>query len=97
MVYIIIYVDDCLIVGKPAALDEIVLQLKEHLVIKCIGKIKDYIGCNVEETSYGYKYNQPKLIQRMVNKYANELSSIKYHGNTPVKSNEKIYVAANDT
>ena len=97
MVYIIIYVDDCLIVGKPKEIETIIIQLKEHLVIKCMGKIKDYIGCNVAETNYGYKYTQPKLIQRMMTKYADELYTIKSHGKTPVKSNEKIYVAENDT
>ena len=97
MVYIIIYVDDCLLVGKPKEIEGIINQLKEHLVIKCMGKIKDFIGCNVDETNYGYKYTQPKLIQRMINKYAEELTIIKYHGKTPVKSNEKIYVAENDT
>ena len=97
MVYIIIYVDDCLLVGKPAVLQQIISQLKEHLVIKCMGKIKDYIGCNVEETNYGYKYTQSKLIQRMTTKFADELSTIKYIGKTPVKSNEKIYVAENDS
>ena len=70
MIYIIIYVDDCLIVGKPKEIKHIIIQLKDHLVIKCMGKIKDYIGCNVEETNYGYKYTQPKLIQRMMTKYA---------------------------
>ena len=30
-------------------------------------------------------------------KYAEELFTIKYHGKTPFKSNEKIYVAANDS
>ena len=32
----------------------------------------------------------------MLTKYADELSTIKYQGNTPVKSNDKIYVAVTD-
>ena len=96
-IYIIIYVDDCLIVGKSEEIKKIVIQLKEHLAIKCMGPIKDYIGCNVEPTKYGYKYTQSKLIKRMMTKFAEELSIIKYHGKTPVKSNEKIHVAENDS
>ena len=97
MVYIIIYVDDCLFVGKSDAIQDIIIKLKETLVIKCMGKIKDYIGCTVESTIYGYKYTQPKLIQRMMTKFTAETSLLKYQGNTPVKSNDKIYAAENDS
>jgi hypothetical protein len=96
-IYIIIYVDDCLIVGQSDDIKKIIIQLQEHLAIKCMGPIKDYIGYNVEKANYGYKFTQAKLIQRMITKFADELSSIKYHGKTPVKTNEKIYVAENDS
>ena len=62
-----------------------------------MGPIKDYIGCNVQPTDYGYKYTQSNLIQRMMTKFADEILSIKYQGKTPVKSNENIYVAENDS
>jgi hypothetical protein len=70
MVYTIIYVDDWLAVGKPDEIENVILQLQANLVIKRMGKIKDYIGCNVEATDYEYKYTQPKPIQQMIAKFS---------------------------
>jgi hypothetical protein len=84
-------------VGKSDAIQDIIIKLKETLVIKCMGKIKDYIGCTVESTIYGCKYTQPKLIQQMMTKFTAETSLLKYQGSTPVRSNDKIYAAENDS
>jgi hypothetical protein len=96
-VYIIIYVDDCLVVGKKEEIEKVLSQIKNHIVIKRMGKINDYIGCHIEEKNYGYKYTQPKLIKRMIEKFEDELKETWFKGKTPVKSNEKIYVAENDS
>ena len=96
-VYIIIYVDDCLLVGKQEEIDNVLEALKEFIKIKCMGKVQDYIGFHIEKEDYGYKYTQPKLISRIIDKFGEEMIKIKYHGNTPTKTNDKIYVAENET
>jgi Reverse transcriptase (RNA-dependent DNA polymerase) len=85
-VYIIIYVDDCLFVRKSDAIQDIIVKLQENLVIKCMGKITDYIGCNVDSTINVYKYTQPKLIQRMMTKYTAKTSLLKYQATHQCKA-----------
>lgn len=95
VIYSLIYVDDLLICGKNVEkIQEIKTVLSERFKMKDLGKIKEYLGININYNTLGkvMKMNQSKYIISLVNKYNVEKSRLH---NTPMKVGLKIEKSEN--
>ena len=80
VVYIAIYVDDCLLVGDEAAINDAIKDIKEKgFMMKEESELDDYLSCqinfNKEETMA--LILQPHLIKKMEAKFEKELKELR--------------------
>ena len=73
MVYICLYVDDVLMVGDTAAIENAVQGIKSTYSIKDIGKMHEYVGCTVIPSDSKIYLVQPDLIKKMERAFSTEL------------------------
>ena len=75
--FIAIYVDDNLLVGHPAAIEETIELLKENgLVLKVEDDLHDYLSCEIQFSPDKKKawLGQPHLINKLEKKFGNQVT-----------------------
>ena len=65
VVVLIIYVDDCLIVGKLHDVAFAISQIKRRFNIKELGSLKEYVGASFRRTTNGFEIRQQQLVESM--------------------------------
>ena len=102
IVYIALCVDDNLLVGKPAAIDEVINLMKEEgLVLKINDDLHHYLSCNIKFSSDRRKawLGQPHLIANLLKKFGDKVMSFRnyktpgtpgMHVVHPTEDSEKI-------
>jgi transposase InsO family protein len=65
--YLLIYVDDILVVGNDTSeMDKVLSALKQKFVMKNLGEITRYLGIDVERDENGFSLTQKKYIQTVL-------------------------------
>ena len=86
IVYIALYVDDNLMIGHIAAIDNAILALKiKGLVLKIMERLQDYLFCKIK-ISNDKKHawlGQPNIIKNLENKFGGLVNDVQSH-KTPV-------------
>ena len=83
IVFIAIYVDDCLLVGDQAAIDATVEGLKKHgFKLKEDGSLLDYLSCEVTFAKNGKEgwIHQPHLIKNLEKKFGPIVEKMQKYG-----------------
>ena len=79
IVFIAIWVDDSLLVGNQAAIDETISDLrKEGFTLKVEGSLHDYLSCEItidRENKMGW-IHQPHLLDKMEKKFGAEIGHL---------------------
>jgi len=88
-VYLIIYVDDCFVVGDQAAVKEALDEIEMHFAITRSEKIEDFIGCRIERDDDHIFISQPDLINKMTKKFDDKISNMKDY-TTPASAGTHI-------
>ena len=65
VVVLIIYLDDCLIVGKLHDVAFAISQIKRRFNIKELGSLKEYVGASFRRTTTGFEIRQQQLVESM--------------------------------
>jgi len=79
---IALYVDDNLMVGHPAAIDQTIRQFKENkLILKIENDLHDYLSCEVEFSKDRKKawLGQPHLIANLVKTFQDEVKGLRQY------------------
>jgi len=79
-VYIAIYVDDCLLIGDPKAIDEAIDDIKDMgFSLKVQGDLKDYLSCEIHANDDLSKawLGQPFLIKKLEKKFGEQVKHLK--------------------
>ena len=66
VVVLIIYVDDCLIVGKLHDVAFAISQIKRRFNIKELGSLKEYVGASFRRTTNGFEIRQQQLVESAI-------------------------------
>ena len=83
--FIVLYVDDNLIIGHPEAVDDTIDQLrKNNLMLKVEDNLHDYLSCEIVLSDDRTKawLGQPHLISNLEKKYGEEVRKL-YNYLTP--------------
>lgn len=89
-VMILIYVDDCEIIGHSSATEKLINELKKSKFhIKIMGKMNKYIGCDFIKTQGGIKVLPVKLIEKLY-KYFKHHIDVLPNRQTPMGLGNKI-------
>ena len=99
LVYVALYVDDNLIVGHRAAIDDAIKQMKKHgLVLKVEDDLKDYLSCEVQFSKDKTKawLGQPHLISNLTSKFGKEVEKLRTY-KTPGTPNLNMIRNTDDT
>lgn len=75
--YLIMYVDDCLVIGDKAAVMNALHDIQLHFNITRSDKIEDFIGCTIEKKDHHVTLSQPDLIRRLLMKFEDKISNLK--------------------
>ena len=75
-VYFCLYVDDALMIGDRAAIDKAKGQIKQEFVIKELGELEEYIGCEVTKTDAGYDLSQKDIIKKLEVNFGSDVKSM---------------------
>ena len=92
-VWIIMFVDDLLIIGdKPEEVERFKQQLKEKYEIKDLGLAEKFLGIKITDTGYGIKLDQEHYTVSLLEKFGMDRS---YPVETPAQENlsDKLYEA----
>jgi len=76
---IVIYVDDCVLVGTEQSIDVATKQIQEHFTIKIEDELNDYLGCEIKldlDRKRGW-ISQPHIIKNLKAKFAEEVRHLK--------------------
>ena len=76
-VFLIIYVDDCFVVGDKAAVKQTLSDIEKHFTITQSEHIEDFIGCRIEKHGNQVLLSQPDLISKMIKKIENKIAQMK--------------------
>ena len=69
------YVDDSTMMGEDAALNKTEEDLNKYFTVT-VEELKNYVGCDYLVTKKGINLHQPQLIQRIKEKFADELKDL---------------------
>jgi len=95
LIIVSIYVDDNFCVGHKKALQEFVLELKEHgLVIKVAEGLKDYLSCSivVSEDKKKAWIGQPHLIKKLDKKFGELVKNLQSYRTPGTPGNHIVRV-----
>ena len=95
--YFGIYVDNNICIGNRKVIDDSIQELKKVFTLKCLGPIKEFIGCTIEKIGNEAFLSQPHILEN-IKKNFGELVKNNWHSyTTPVspgmivtRSNEEI-------
>ena len=69
VIYLLIYVDDILIIGSnPSSIQQVIDQLDTHFSLKDLGEVKHFLGVEVSKTKEGLHLNQAAYIRDLLQK-----------------------------
>jgi hypothetical protein len=88
-VYLIIYVDDCLIIGEEDEVKEMLQKIQEHFDIKHSPDIEDFIGCTITKHQKAITLHQPDLIKKLLKYFQDELADVKEY-DTPACTGGRV-------
>lgn len=83
-----IYVDDCILVGDPLAIEEAIADIKKHFDITT-EEVQDFIGCSIEKREDRILLHQPDLIKKLLRSFEKELAEMKDY-ETPAGAGFKV-------
>ncbi len=99
LVYIALYVDDNLLVGHPAAIEETVQQLKAHgLILKIEDDLADYLSCEIvfSKDKRSAWLGQPHLIANLEKKFGERVKNLREY-KTPGTPNLNMIRCTDET
>jgi hypothetical protein len=76
-VFLIVYVDDCFVVGDEKAVKKALDDIEKHFSITRSKHIEDFIGCRIEREGQQILLSQPDLIKKMLRKFEEKISGMK--------------------
>jgi len=94
-VFLIIYVDDCFVVGDKDAVKEALEEIEKHFSITRSEKIEDFIGCRIEKDGDRILLSQPDLISKMTKKFEDKIKTMKDYA-TPASAGTHIVRCTTD-
>ena len=80
IVYVALYVDDNLMTGNNATIDDTILALKNKwLVLKIVEGLQDYLSCKIKISSMKKRawLGQPNLIKNLKSKFGNLINKVR--------------------
>jgi transposase InsO family protein len=85
------YVDDICLMGEQEAIDYVKTELGKHLTVKLVGKLKEYIGVNVEVDKENgvVKLTQPDIMEKLEKYFGEQVMNMKEY-ETPMQSSYSI-------
>lgn len=89
IVYLGLYVDDVLMIGDTAAIQDAVTDIKSRYDIKEIGKMYEYVGCTVVPDQEKLYIIQPDLIKKLATVYGEDVSKLQKYA-TPAAPGESV-------
>jgi hypothetical protein len=88
-VFLIVYVDDCFVVGDKAAVKKALSEIQGVFSITRSENIEDFIGCNIKRDGNKILLSQPDLIKKMVEKFESKIKDLKEY-ETPAPASSHI-------
>ena len=76
-VTMVIYVDDCLMIGDKKAVIHAIEEIKKHFEITHSTEIDEFIGCKIERDKNQLFLSQPDLIKKLMEKFGDEMMKLK--------------------
>ena len=76
ILYLIIYADDCFVIGNKQAIKKALDDVKKHFDIKRSGQISDFIGCSIERQGNCVLLSQRDLINKLIKTFKSKISNI---------------------
>ena len=93
MCVLIMYVDDCLLIGNQEAINEATKQISESFNVKIENEMQDYLGCEFKMSQDGKKgwLGQPHIIRSLEKKFGHIVEKMREYGTpgTPSYSSVK--------
>ena len=94
-VYLIVYVDDCFVLGDKNAVKQALTEIENHFAITRSEHIEDFIGCRIEKENKSILLSQPDLIKKMMKKFGDKTRNMKEY-ETPAPSGTHIIRCRDD-
>ena len=76
-VFLIVYVDDCMVLGDKAAVKKALDDIEKFFSITRKEGIEDFIGCRIERDGNRAMLSQPYLIQKLLKKFEKKIENLK--------------------
>ena len=94
-VYLIVYVDDCFVLGDKSAVKHALTEIEKHFAITRSENIEDFIGCRIEKENQSILLSQPDLIKKMLKKFGEKTLNMREY-ETPAPSGTHIIRCQDD-
>jgi hypothetical protein len=94
-VYLIVYVDDCFVIGDKIAVKQALKEIEQHFNITRSEDIEDFIGCRIEKEGKSILLSQPDLIKKMLKKFGDKIQNMREY-ETPAPSGTHIIRCKDD-
>lgn len=94
-VYLIVYVDDCFVVGDKMAVREALSGIEKHFSITRSEHIEDFIGCHIERDGNKILLSQPDLINKLISKFGAKIEKLKQY-ETPAPAGTHVIRCTDD-
>ena len=88
-VFLIVYVDDCFVVGDKTAVKKALGEIQGFFNITRSENIEDFIGCNIKREGNKILLSQPDLIKKMIEKFKDKIKDMKEY-DTPAPTSSHI-------
>ena len=74
---LIMYVDDCFVIGDKDAVKEALNDIEKHYEIKRSEEVEDFIGCNIKRKQDKVYLSQPDLIGKVLESFKDKIKHLK--------------------
>ena len=88
-VFLIIYVDDCFVVGDKKAVKQALDDVQTVFNITRSENIEDFIGCHIQRVGDKVMLSQPDLIKKMLEKFEEKIENLKKY-DTPATASSHV-------
>ena len=88
-VFLIVYVDDCFVLGDKSAVKKALNDIEKFFSITRNEAIEDFIGCRIEKDGDKVLLSQPDLIKKMIKKFEKKIENLKEY-ETPAPTGTHI-------
>lgn len=88
-VFLIVYVDDCFVVGDKAAVKKALSEIQGEFNITRSENIEDFIGCSIKREENKILLSQPDLIKKMIEKFKDKIKDMKEY-ETPAPASSHV-------